>query len=343
MLEGMKRKAAWRRTAAALAAVAALAAADPAPRLLVPLASLVPANDPLAAQDLRFDARFAALALDYFRTGDPRFVDELALQPAAAHLLAHARNFDYDVPKDSPRSLILSLLAPAPDRSRRIATCRESLAFFTGPMLDDPNWVADALRYLPADFRFKGSLFLTFGYDIGVAYPPNASLNGAHGHFEGHPRELLYYAVHELHHAGFMSIQRPPRLSDLKTCRDLLGLVEYSTQLEGMAVLAAWERRRAEKALEADPDYAALEDEARMRTATAAYLRDHDYLKGRRDQPLDADAWAVIDRMSSGERLWYRVGALMARRIEDRLGRPALVDLVRQGPARFLETARPLL
>src|SRR5512143_2117750 len=65
-----------------------------APRLLVPLASLVPAGDPLAAQDLRFDARFAALALDYFRTGDERFFAEIPLLPATAHLLAHARNFD---------------------------------------------------------------------------------------------------------------------------------------------------------------------------------------------------------------------------------------------------------
>jgi hypothetical protein len=339
----------WTGAAGALGLALAISAAtrppsvEPAPRLLVSLSSLVPAGDPLAAQDLRFDARFAALALDHFRTGDPRFVDELALQPAAAHLLAHARNFDYDVPKDSPQSLIHSLLAPAPDRSARIATCRESLGFFTGPMLDDPHWVGDALRYLPEGFRFKGSLFLTFGYDIGVAFPPNASLNGAHRHFEGHPRELLYYAIHELHHAGFMSIQRPPRLADLKTCRDLLGLVEYSTELEGMAVLAAWERRRAEGALEDDADYAALKDEARMRTAVAAYGRDHEYLKGRRDEPLDTAAWAVIDRMSSGDRLWYRIGALMARRIEERLGRTALIDLIRQGPARFLETARPLL
>jgi hypothetical protein len=66
-----------------------------------------------------------------------------------------------------------------------------NLAFFTGPLLDDPHWVNDALRYLPAGFRFRGSLFLTFGYDIGVALAPNASLNGASPRFDGRPRELL--------------------------------------------------------------------------------------------------------------------------------------------------------
>lgn len=54
----------------------------------------------------------------------------------------------------------------------------------------------------------------------------------------------------------------------------------------------------------------------------------------------DKEAWAVIDRMSSGERLWYRVGALMARRVEDALGRQALVDLIIADPARFVATAR---
>ncbi len=80
-----------------------------------------------------------------------------------------------------------------------------------------------------------------------------------------------------------------------------------------------------------------------MERNTADYFKDYDYLAGRGDQPLDADARAVIDRMSSGERLWYRVGALMARRIEESRGRPALVALIGQDPARFIEAARPLM
>jgi hypothetical protein len=40
--------------------------------------------------------------------------------------------------------------------------------------------------------------------------------------------------------------------------------------------------------------------------------------------------------MSGGERLWYRVGAFMARRIEQSKGLARLVALVKEGPARFL-------
>ena len=320
-----------------------VAAQQPSPEVApVMLRQLVPAGDPLAVQDLGFDAAFARDAIEYVRTGDPHLESRLVASPALTHVLAHARQFDYDVPKDSRAALLATLLGPQSTPGERSATCRQALAYFTGPILADAHWVNDALRYLPADFRFHGTLFLTFGYDIGVALAPNASLNCTHPHFAGHPRELLYYAIHELHHVGFMSYQAPPRVADLTTCADLLRLVEYSTQLEGMAVLAAYQRRRDDGALADDPDYTALEDAARMHVDLAAYLKDREYLRTRRDQPADPEAWAVIERMSSGERLWYRVGAVMAERIEAAKGRAALVELVRQGPARFLATFESL-
>jgi hypothetical protein len=309
----------------------------PKMRLCASLGELVGPNDALAVQDLRFDAREAADALAYIQSGDPALLDRLENSPAAAHIFAHARNYEYDVPRDSTRSLILQLIKPDDQRPRRVATCGQSLEFFTGPMLDDPHWVEDVLKCLPEGFRFKGSLFLTFGYDIGVAFAPNASLNGAHRKFDGHSRELLYYAIHELHHVGFMSYQAPRPLSDFKTCDDLLRFVVYSTQLEGMAVFAAWDRRSRENALSSDGDYVALQDEEGMKKIEETYFADLDYLKKRQGQAADKVAWAVPERMS-GDRLWYRVGARMALRIDRELGRPALLDLIKKGPADFMST-----
>jgi hypothetical protein len=308
----------------------------------VALRDLVPAGDPLAAHDLRFDASFARQAIEYVRAHDSALAAPLAESPAITHILNHARNFDYDVPKDSRMALVSSLLGPQSQESERSAVCERCLAYFSGPMLADPHWVNDALRYLPADFRFHGVLFLTFGYDIGVAFAPNASLNCTHAHFDKRPGELLYYAIHELHHVGYMSYHAPPKLADVRSCADLLRLVEYSTQMEGMAVLAAYQRRRDEHALADDADYLALDDAERIKADLASYLRDYDYLKGRGAQAADADAWAVIDRMSTGERLWYRVGACMAQRIEASKGRAALVALVRQGPEQFMRTYESL-
>jgi hypothetical protein len=304
----------------------------------VAVKDLVRRGDPLAAQDLRFDASFAQKAIEYVSTGDAGVLRQIAASPAASHLLNHARNFDYDVPQDSTEALVSSLLAPGNRNVDRVPACERSLNFFYGPMLRDPQWLRDSLQYLPDDFRFHGSLFLTFGYDIGVAIGPTASLNCTHKRFEEHPAELIYYAIHELHHVGFMSYQPPPRLRDLKTCADVLRLVRYSTQLEGMAVWAVYRRRNDEHALAEDPDYVALTDETRMKRAEESYLEDVRYLQRRSAEPADAAAWAVINRMSGGERLWYRVGAHMAQSIERELGRPALVELVRKGPDSFLET-----
>jgi len=103
-----------------------------------------------------------------------------------------------------------------------------------------------------------------------------------------------------------------------------------------MAVFAAWDRRSRENALAGDRDYVALGDGEVMRGTEKRYFADLEYLGKRAGQAVDKDAWAVIERMS-GDRLWYRVGALMARRIDESLGRPALLDLVGKGPAAFLE------
>jgi Putative zinc dependent peptidase (DUF5700) len=112
--------------------------------------------------------------------------------------------------------------------------------------------------------------------------------------------------------------------------------------MEGMAVLAALPRRRQDNAVAGDLDYVALLDEKRMQSDLISYFKDYNYLKSRGNQPADADAWAVIQRMSSGERLWYRVGAFMAQRIEASKGRAALVELVKEGPSQFLQTYEAL-
>ena len=69
--------------------------------------------------------------------------------------------------------------------------------------------------------------------------------------------------------------------------------------MEGMGVLSAYQRRSDDHALADDPDYIALQDQRRMRADVASYFKDYQYLKSRHTQLADADAWEVIERMSS--------------------------------------------
>jgi hypothetical protein len=153
---------------------------------------------------------------------------------------------------------------------------------------------------------------------------------------------LLYYAIHELHHVGFMTYQPPPRIAELKTCADVLCLVEYCTQMEGMAVHAARSRRAADGALDDDDDYVALSDDEKMEGLEAAYVADLAALHARGVMPVDDADFDVIARMSGGDRLWYRVGARMAARIEAVLGRDRLVGLIEESPRAFFEIYREI-
>jgi hypothetical protein len=47
--------------------------------------------------------------------------------------------------------------------------------------------------------------------------------------------------------------------------------------------------------------------------------------------------------MSGGERLWYRVGARMAARLERALGRSAMITLVTDKPDRLVSTYRQIV
>jgi hypothetical protein len=289
------------------------------------------------SEETRLDWSFAQEAVEYLKSNDSLILDRIALSPAAAHLLQHVRNFNTDLPKQSAKALVTALLQLPTNHLDQALLCEHSEKFFSGPMLADKEWIFEVLKYAPEDFQFQGArLFLTYGYDIGVAYGGSASLNCAHPQLRGHPRELLYYAIHELHHVAFMKYQPPPTLSDIKTYADIEKLVEYATQLEGMAVLAAWDRREKEGALSDDDDYIALRNAARMRRVEASYFAYLRYLRRRRTQPADAAAWRIF-RIMLQQHLWYQMGALMSMRIEQASGRAALVALIKAGPQAFLD------
>ena len=143
----------------------------------------------------------------------------------------------------------------------------------------------------------------------------------AHEHFVADPRELFFYAIHELHHVGFMN-HRP--IADLSCMADpdcLRDAVRYFTQLEGMAVHSAYAPRKKGEQLEGDDDYLVYTDKDEAKRVIERYnevlaLCD------------EGEPGAVLEPMSSGERLWYRYGALMAWRLEQQEGIETLVGSI---------------
>jgi hypothetical protein len=193
----------------------------------------------------------------------------------------------------------------------------------------------EAAAYLPKDALSETVLYLTVGYDIGVAVSGEASLNLAHPHFLENEDEVWFYCVHEVHHAGFQKYHDLPVLADVQTTSDLAGLIRYLTTLEGLAVHAARKWRTEAGALQDDQDYVALLDPKSMDRYEEEFFSLYASLVEGSPRPLKERDWEILDRMSSGNRLWYRVGARIADRLERELGREMLIEMIRQGPDAF--------
>jgi len=294
-------------------------------------------EDVIKRGGVTYDFRFAALAVKYLETGDTFYLSEIAGLPAADHILNHARKFGYEVPKDSKPALIRYLLEPRVEKKKILETFKRNLRYAKEEVAKPDIPQRECLKYLPDGFTYGSTLFFTFGYDIGVVYGSNASLNLAHRHFVKDMHEIGYYAIHELHHAGFVALKNGFMPSmDISTYGQMAKFIEYYTQLEGMGTYAPRDIRTREKALGGDEDYPALQDPVRMKEYEREYFEIYRRFKNNPEQAVRDEDWERLSLLSNGNRLWYRVGALMAGTIDEKRGRKELVNLISGDPVDFI-------
>ena len=286
-------------------------------------------------QDTGFDFQHASAALEYFEDKDDARVASIAHLTATSHLRKHADFSGYFGSEVSPTEMTRSLLERVPT-SQEIAQTQALIDYVKAHPERQSECVTEANRYLPQSVGRDTRIFATWGYDIGVASTVGASINFAHPRFRKSPEEVWFYCAHEAHHAGVFRIHEFPPLKQVQTVEALLGLIRYATFLEGSAVFAAQNIRAAANALDQDEDYRALADQERM-DAISARFDEIIATLGKRDPSdgLDERDWALIDEMSSGERIWYRHGARMAAAIFSKYGADKFVAIIADGPSAF--------
>lgn len=283
----------------------------------------------------QIDPTFARLAMEFLKTGDRELLSRIAQTPAAVFLVAHSRAVSVSGDGPGADELVEQLLCSpsmADADPEKIGDRVSLILTDTDAQLRCWN---EAAACLPSGALSESVLYLTVGYDIGVAMDGQASLNLAHQHFSANPRELWFYGVHELHHIGFQKYNPLPVLADIRTTSDLANLTRYLTTMEGLAVHAARRWRVEVEAIESDSDYIALMDPQRMALYEKDFFRLYRSVAEADPRPLEKEDWRILERMSTGDRLWYRVGALMAFRIERELGLPVLIETIVQGPKVF--------
>ncbi len=277
--------------------------------------------------DIKVNPAFAQCFVDYCEHPDPEIKNKLLAHPALGALVRHR----------------LMTTGRRPERKHLLEQLLSSCAQASGARQVLAGWknsrdekrpslfsaAAEALRYLPPKTKLAGTLFLVVNYDIGIPAPPDAALNVGHPHFVHNVDELAPYTTHEFHHVGFLAHRSFPGLDGMHCREKLQSLIDYFTQLEGMAVHAAFPIRRRHGWLENDEDYRVYTD---PKFADKVISRYHQVCKQVRlhDTISQENAGKALTALSSGERLWYRMGALTSWSIEKNQGRKRLVDSIRR-------------
>ncbi|MCT4637350.1 MAG: hypothetical protein N4A72_06545 [Bacteroidales bacterium] len=293
--------------------------------------------------NMAYDFTFAELAVDYLESGDSTILYKIAESKAAKHILNHAVRFGYNVPKSSELALVKHLLTPIDKTKKKLKQLKANIQYARENIAKNNIAGTESAKYLPDISDKERTIYFTFGYDIGVAYENNCSLNLIHSCFKDKKAEMIYYTIHESHHAGFIAVKNNRMVSlNIETHREMLHLIEYLTHLEGMAVYTAYEARERGEALNDDNDYITLQTVDKLEEYTREYFEIYNYFKSNPDADITEEDWSKISVLSDDKRLWYIVGAKMAKDIDKAFGRDSLVALINRDPHEFFVTYNKL-
>ena len=203
------------------------------------------------------------------------------------------------------------------------------------------EWLDAVLNYLPEGHVFKTTVYLIVNYD-NIVYGENVALNLNYSQFHTDHREVIYYLIHELAHAGYFRYRQMPQLAKMKTVKDLSDTIKLLTHLEGMGVISPMKLRLKQDGL-LDNDYKVLLNGAERKKRVHEYFRILSELENKPSQTLQKEDLRILNQMSRRpRRLWYITGCHMAQQIEQKCGVETLRNLVKAGPQEFFEKYRNL-
>ena len=287
---------------------------------------------------LEYDFTFAELAVKYLETEDLDCLRKIIDLPATHHIMSHAKHFGNAASTSTTLEFVNQFFSPLDRQRKKLSVFKRNLCYAQEVVAKTRHAETTALKYLPKDFRLTGKVFFTFGYDIGVVFGKNCSLNLAHPIFTNDLRQILYYAIHEIHHIGFIAEKggEMPSFSTLCTRGDMAKVIEYCTHLEGMAVYASLRLREDEGTTGLDNDYISLLSPHVIKEMEKEYFNIYRYFKNRPNCPLSQEDFKKINILSDEKRLWYIVGGYMAKIIDQSHGREKLITLISESSENFI-------
>lgn len=284
---------------------------------------------------VKIDTSFIVPLLHYLSKPSKDVLIEITSHDAAIKTHSHALRF-----RNTTKSIghfWKGILKQLSEDDTLIDSVKSNLTYIYNETDIFNELLTDLWKYFPDGTYLRSVLYTILGYDIGIVSEGYALINLGHHDFHRDPREILYMAMHELHHVVFTAYNPIFDLSQIHRTDQLFDVVKYCTHMEGLAVYSILEQRKAANALN-NRDYKLLLDDRATTKRVSEYFDILTDLEIRADSPLREEDWRILDRMSDRDRLWYVAGAHMAQMIEKNLGRETLIETMRLGPDDFFKT-----
>lgn len=286
---------------------------------------------------VKIDYSFTELTLQYLTNPSEELMLQISKHTAASKILSNAQISDPNLKdlKDFWKKILERERNKGEEYISEIKTCMTYIENNTEALLELVN---EIYCYLPDDFVFDCTLYLHIGYDIGIVSEGDALLNVGHEIFHQNKRELIYFALHELHHVGYTHYNDLEiSFSNIQTRDDFLKLIEKLTHLEGTATYAIKEIRERDNQISFF-DYEVLNNKKKRTESAEEYFEIYDKFKYANNLLIEESDFEILDIMSGkNKRLWYITGAHIAEKIDKRLGRAELNQTIINGPKSFFE------
>lgn len=194
--------------------------------------------------------------------------------------------------------------------------------------------IAHICSFLPASTPgFNRSVYFT-AYTLPWAYASGdiAAVNINSTHFEGEEGKILNMMVHEIFHVGYRS--NVVYQNDIPMASSKQEEIIYTLFNEGLASYVSYTADTLFPYQIPSVDYVKLEDEKEIRRL---HVELNKFFISSENMPvseMDSISW----ELGVMQRAYYVVGSFMAKTIDEKIGREALVNIIRKGPSSFINT-----
>jgi hypothetical protein len=283
---------------------------------------------------VQINTSFIVPLLKYLSNPSESLLREITNHDAARLTYAHAVRFGNT--KKDIKGFWIAILKKLAERDDLTGLVKNSMTYLHNESDTFSDLLKDLWNYFPDGTDQRTNLYGILGYDVGIISEGNALLNLGHPDFNMDPREILFMAMHELHHVVYTAYNTIFSIDNLHTISQLLDVIKYCTHMEGLAVYCTLERRKAAGALN-NRDYQLFLDEKARKKRVSKFFDILTDLEIRDSNPINEKDLKILDMMADKDRLWYVTGAHMAESIDSSLGRETLNETIRLGPDDFFK------